>query len=75
MDKLKRVLPIRKYQLSNPLVVAFNIHLTHYNAYGVSHYQRLLNTLNNPKGANLNKGSVYLLPNITGLESSIESRA
>ena len=55
MDNIKKVLPIRSYQLKNPLVIAFNIHLTHYNAFGVAHYQRLIDTLTNRKGANMNK--------------------
>ena len=75
MDNIKMVLPIRNYQLKNPLVVAFNIHLTHYNAFGVSHYQRLFDTLTNRKGANISKNSVMLLPNITNLDQSIEIRA
>jgi hypothetical protein len=75
MDNLKKVLPIRNYQLKYPLFVAFNIHLPHYNAFGVSHYERLLNTLTNPKGANLSKNSVYLLPNVTNMDNSIETRA
>ena len=53
MDNIKRVLPIRKYQLEKPLVIAFNIHLTHYNAFGNRHYARLLKTLTNPKNGNL----------------------
>jgi hypothetical protein len=75
MDNIKRALPIRNYQLTSPLVVAFNIHLTHYNAYGLGHYQRLINTLTNKRGANMNKNTVYLLPNITNLDTSIEIRA
>ena len=74
MDNLKKVLPIRNYQLKHPLFVAFNIHLTHYNAYGVSHYQRLFDALTHSSGAKLAKKSVYLLPNITNLDTSIEIR-
>ena len=57
------------------MVVAFNIHLTHYNAFGTKHYQRLYDALTNPEGANLDKNSVYLLPNVTNLDTSIEIRA
>lgn len=41
MDNLRKAIPLRKYVLKEPLVVAFNIHLTHYNAFGNAHYQRL----------------------------------
>lgn len=75
MDNLKKVLPIRSHQLKSPLVVAFNIHLTHYNAFGLSHYQRLFDTLTNKRGANMERRSVHLLPNITNLDTSIEIRA
>jgi len=47
MDNIKRVLPIRNFALSQPLVIAFNIHLTHYNAFGTRHYDRLVSTLTN----------------------------
>ena len=68
MDNIKRILPIRKYQLNNPLVIVFNIHLNHYNSYGTKHYDRLFNTLTDTNGENLNKDSVYLLPNITNMD-------
>ena len=75
MDNIKRVLPIRKYQLQKPLVIAFNIHLTHLNAYGTAHYDRLKDVLLRKSGANLSEQSVYLLPNVTNLDTSIERRA
>ena len=43
MDNIKKVLPLRKYKLKKPLVIAFNVHLTHYNAFGTRHYDRLVN--------------------------------
>ena len=75
MDNIKRNIPIRQYKLAQPLVLAFNIHLSHYNAFGNSQYQRLYDILTNPKGANLDKRSVYLLPNVTNLDTSIDIRA
>ena len=48
MDNLTRVLPIRNYNLSHPLIVVFNIHLSHYNAFGNLHYQRIFKTLTDP---------------------------
>lgn len=72
MDNLRKVLPIRSYQLQKPLVIAFNIHLTHYNAYGTQHYDALPRTLRLTDGANLQ--NVYLLPNVTNFHSSIETR-
>ena len=74
MDNLRKVLPIRSYGLQHPLVVAFNIHLSHYNAYGTRHYDRLQKALTDPAGANLEKDRVYLLPNITNFDTSIEIR-
>lgn len=74
MDNIKRVLPIRKYKLQNPIVIAFNIHLTHYNAFGNRHYERLVRTLTNSEGANVSRNSVYLLPNITNMNQTIETR-
>ena len=75
MDNIKRVLPIRNYALQNPLFVVFNIQLTHYNAYGSMHYQRVYKALTNGAGANLAEDSVYLVPNVTNLDTSIEARA
>jgi hypothetical protein len=57
----------------NPLFIVFNIHLTHYNAYGTTHYKRIINSLQNRGKANLK--DVHLIPNITNLSSTIESRA
>ncbi len=74
MDNIKRLLPIRKYQLQHPLFVVFNIHLTHFNAYRTSHYDRVLRTLTSENGANIDKNYVHLVPNIINLDSSIESR-
>ena len=74
MDKIKRILPIREYQLKTPLFVVFNINLNHYNAYGTQHYDRLYRALTNTRGANLAKDSVHLVPNITNLDTSIEVR-
>lgn len=67
MDNIKRVIPLRKYALQQPLVVAFNIHLTHHNAFGNKHYHRVLESLTSTRGANLGKDKVYLLPNVTNL--------
>lgn len=53
----------------------FNIHLPHYNAFGVKHYQRLHDVLTNPKGANMKQNTVYLVPNVVNLDQSIEIRA
>lgn len=75
MDNLKRVLPIRNFQLKSPLFVMFNIHLPHYNAFGVKHYERLYNVLTNSKGANMKRNTVYLVPNVVNLDQSIEIRA
>jgi hypothetical protein len=75
MDNLSKILPIRNYRLSQPLVVAFNIHLTHHNAFGNSHYQRLYDVLTDEQFAGLQKNKVILLPNVTNLTSTIESRA
>ena len=72
MDNIKRVLPIRSYKLRNPIVIAFNIHLTHFNAFGTRHYDRLARSL--MQHAQVQKRKVILLPNITNLEQSIESR-
>ena len=74
MDNLRRALPIRKYQLQKPLVIAFNMHLSHYNAYGTKHYDRLKKLLTSANDANLSADSVYLLPNVTNMTSSIDSR-
>ena len=74
MNNIKRVLPIRNYQIKNPLFVTFNIHLTHYNAFGTENYNRIKNVLTKKEYAGLNYDSVYLLPNITNLDTSIEER-
>ena len=74
MNNLQRALPIRKYALRNPLVIAFNIHLSHYNAYGTKHYDRLKEALMRPDEAAMSSEEVILLPNVTNLTSSIESR-
>ena len=50
------------------------MHLTTYNAFGTAHYDRVKNILHNTKGANMNKNSVYLLPNITNVDQSIDIR-
>ena len=63
MDNIKRIIPLRKYQLNHPVFVAFNIHLNHYNAYGLKHFERVEESLRNYYGANLR--SSYLLPCIT----------
>ena len=72
MDNIKRVLPIRNYKLRHPIVIAFNMHLTHFNAFGTRHYDRLVHTLT--KRSRVEASKVLLLPNITNLEQSIESR-
>ena len=72
MDNIRKVLPIRKYDLTKPLVVVFNIHLTHFNAFGTRHYDRLAKCL--VSNAKLKNDKVLLLPNITNMEQSIESR-
>ena len=74
MDNIKKILPIRNYSLQNPMFVVFNIQLPHYNAYGSIHYDRVYKALTNPRGANLDSKSVYLVPNVTNLDSCIESR-
>jgi pimeloyl-ACP methyl ester carboxylesterase len=74
MDNLKKILPIRNYALRDPLVVVFNIHQTHHNAFGNLHYNRVRDTLISKEGANLDPKSVHLLPNLTNLDTSIESR-
>lgn len=63
MDNLRRLIPLRKYQLNSPVFLAFNIHLNHYNAYGLSHYERVEAALRSKTGANLR--SAYLLPCLT----------
>jgi len=75
MDNLKIKSPLRQYKLVKPLVIVFNIHLSHFNAYGTKHYDRLYKTLTNPDGANMDPSTVYLLPNVTNLSTSIEQRA
>jgi len=50
------------------------MHLTHFNAFGTRHYDRLFKTLTNPRGARLQKDKVYFLPNVTNLTSNIETR-
>jgi hypothetical protein len=75
MDNIKRILPIRNHQLKSPLVVAFNIHLTHYNAFGTENYNRIKHVLTKKDYAGLNYNSVYLMPNITNLDTSIDQRA
>ena len=73
MDKLKRVIPLRQFQIQSPLFLTFNIHLNHYNAFGSDHYQAAFNALTNHRGANLK--NVHFLPNIVNMDQSIESRA
>lgn len=75
MDNFVKRLPIRNYKLADPIFVTFNIHLTQYNAYGVSQYKRLYSSLNNKGGAGIPSDRVYLLPNITSMSNRIEDRA
>ncbi len=75
MDNLRKALPIRNYNLKHPIVVAFNIHLPHYNAYGTKHYDRLKNTLINENGARVADDKVLLLPNVVNVQQTIETRA
>lgn len=51
MDNLTKVLPIRNYSLTHPLVVAFNIHLSHHNAFGNGHYNRIFKVLTDPENS------------------------
>lgn len=74
MENLRRALPIRKYALRDPIVFAFNIHLSHYNAFGTKHYDRIKAALLEKENAGLDPEKVILLPNVTNLTSSIESR-
>ena len=74
MENLRRALPIRKYALRDPIVIAFNIHLSHYNAFGTNHYDRIKNALVQQDNADLDPEKVILLPNVTNMTSSIESR-
>lgn len=74
MDNLTKILPIRNYRLREPLVLAFNINLNHFNAFGTAHYNRAYNALTNVNGVGLETSKVILLPNITNLTNNIESR-